>query len=152
MSWLKGLFARRRASRELSDEIREHLEEKVDELVADGMPREEAEHRARREFGNVTLIERDGGETWRWLAGENLAADLRFGLRMLAKNPAFALTAIIVLSLGLCANVAIFAFVDAALLKPLPYQDSARLVAVYESVGIIPRSNLSYLDYQDWKK
>src|SRR5262249_49730737 len=53
---------------------------------------------------------------------------------------------------GICVNVAIFAFVDAALLQPLPYQNPGRLVGVYETVAVIAHSNISYLDYEDWKK
>ena len=67
------------------------------------------------------------------------------------KNPGFACTVIFVLALGMGASVAIFAFVDAALLKPLPYRDPNRLVNVTESVAMIPRANLSYPDYLDWK-
>src|SRR5262249_23974439 len=130
----------------------EHIEESVEELVAGGMAREEAEHAARREFGNTALVERDGREVWKWMWVENLVADLRFAFRVLRKSPAFTLTVVTVLGLGLCANVVIFAFVDAALLQPLPYRDPSRLVGVYESVEMIPRSELSYYDYVDWKK
>ena len=82
---------------------------------------------------------------------EDLVQDLRFALRQVAKNPAFACTVIVVLALGMGASVAIFAFVDAALLKPLPYRHPNRLVNVTESVAMIPRANLSYPDYLDWK-
>jgi predicted permease len=152
MSWLKGLFARMRMFGDLSEEIREHLDEKVEELVEAGMPRKQAEQAARREFGNVTLIERDGRDVWKWVWMENLSSDLRFASRMLRRSPAFTLTAIIVLGLGLCVNVAIFAFVDAALLQPLPYRDPSRLVGVYETVQMIPHSDLSYYDYLDWRR
>ena len=81
-----------------------------------------------------------------------LMQDLRYALRQLRKSPGFAFTAILVLSLGICASVSIFAFVDAALIKPLPYANPNRLVDVTESVAIIPRANLSYPDYLDWKK
>ena len=81
-----------------------------------------------------------------------LAQDLRYALRQLRKNPGFALTSIIILALGICASVAIFGFVDAALLKPLPYSDPSRLVWVTESAAMIPRANLSFEDYLDWKK
>jgi len=81
-----------------------------------------------------------------------LLQDLRYGLRQLRKNPGFAGTAILVLSLGICASLSIFGFVDAALIKPLPYQSPDRLVEVTESVPMIPRANLSYPDYLDWKK
>ncbi|MGE5082247.1 MAG: ABC transporter permease, partial [Acidobacteriota bacterium] len=83
---------------------------------------------------------------------ETLIQDIRYTFRQLRQSPAFAGTAILVLSLGICASVAIFAFVDAALLKPLPYPESSRLVDVTETAAMFPRSNLSYLDYVDWKK
>ncbi|HYT73386.1 MAG TPA: ABC transporter permease, partial [Vicinamibacterales bacterium] len=78
--------------------------------------------------------------------------DVRFALRQLHKNAGFTTTAIFTFALGLCASLAIFAFADAALLQPLPYPQPGRLVGVYESVQLFPRSNLSYLDYLDWKK
>jgi len=78
--------------------------------------------------------------------------DVRFSLRQLGKNLGFAGTGVFVLAMGIAASTAIFAFVDAALIKPLPYADPTRLVDVTESVAMIPRANLSYLDYVDWKK
>jgi len=81
-----------------------------------------------------------------------LAQDLRYALRQLRQNPEFAFTSILILALGICASVAIFGFVDAALIKPLPYADPSRLVWVTESVAMIPRANLSFEDYADWKK
>jgi len=83
---------------------------------------------------------------------ETVAQDLRFALRQLRKNPGFAITAVLILALGIGASVAIFAFVDAALIKPLPYPDPTRLVAINESTALFPRNNLSYPDYQDWKR
>jgi len=83
---------------------------------------------------------------------DNLRKDLGFAIRQLRKNPGFTCTAIFVLALGMCASLAIFSFVDAALIKPLPYRDPARLVAVYETVPMFPLSNLSYPDYLDWKQ
>ncbi|HXT75476.1 MAG TPA: permease prefix domain 1-containing protein, partial [Candidatus Eisenbacteria bacterium] len=84
MSWLKRLFLRRRRYAELSDEIREHLEEKVEDLVASGLSRDEARHAAQREFGNVTLVQEDGRAVWRWSAIEDLGGDVRYGLRTLS--------------------------------------------------------------------
>jgi macrolide transport system ATP-binding/permease protein len=81
-----------------------------------------------------------------------LLQDLRYALRQLRKNPGFACTAILILMLGMCASVSIFGFVDAALIKPLPYPNATRLAAVTESVPMIPRANLSYPDYLDWKR
>ncbi len=78
--------------------------------------------------------------------------DLRYALRQLRKSPGFACTAMLVLTLGMCASVSIFAFVDAALIKPLPYPDPNRLVLVTETVPMLPIANLSYPDYLDWKR
>src|SRR3954452_1048198 len=83
---------------------------------------------------------------------QSMLQDLRFALRQLRKNPAFAGTAILVLALGMAASLAIFAFVDAALLRPLPYQNPSRLVVAYETTNSCRDCNLSYLDYLDWKK
>jgi len=77
--------------------------------------------------------------------------DLHYAQRQLRKSPGFACTAVLVLALGVSASTAIFAFVDAALIKPLPYTNPAQLVEATGSVPLIPRANLSYLDYLDWK-
>src|SRR6266571_5378857 len=119
MNWLKQMFSRRRFYGELSEEIQEHLEEKTEELMAGGMSKEEATKAARREFGNVTLIEERSREVWQWPKLENTFADIRFALRRFHKTPGFALAVIVVLALGITASVSIFAFVNAALLKPL---------------------------------
>jgi macrolide transport system ATP-binding/permease protein len=81
-----------------------------------------------------------------------LMQDLRFAFRQFRKNPGFGLTAVLMLALGIGASVAIFAFVDAALIKPLPYADPTRLVDVTEKTALFPRNNLSYPDYVDWKR
>jgi macrolide transport system ATP-binding/permease protein len=77
--------------------------------------------------------------------------DLRFAIRQLQRAPGFAFTAVFVLAIGTCANLAIFAFVDAALIRPLPYKDSSRLVSVFVRTPTAPRAPVSYLDYRDWK-
>jgi len=81
-----------------------------------------------------------------------LFKDLRYALRQLRKNPGFACTAISILALGMCGSIAIFGFVDASLIKPLPYSNPNRLVEVTESVPMAPHSYLSYPNYLDWKK
>jgi macrolide transport system ATP-binding/permease protein len=83
---------------------------------------------------------------------QNLLQDVRYALRQLRKSPGFAVTAILTLTLGIGASTAIFGFVDAALIRPLPYADPARLVDVTESAAMFPRANLSYPDYLDWKR
>ena len=87
MDWLRQLFTRRRIYDDLSEEIQQHLDEKIEALMAQGMGREEAARRAKREFGNVTRIEERGREAWMWPMVDGLIADARFAIRRLRKSP-----------------------------------------------------------------
>jgi putative ABC transport system permease protein len=87
MGWLGQLLSRGRRYHEVSESIREHLDEKIADLMDDGMTREEAERSARREFGNVTLIEERSREVWQWHTLESIWADGRFAFRQLWKAP-----------------------------------------------------------------
>jgi len=122
--WSKQLFSRRRLYGDLSEEIREHLEEKIDELVAGGMPRKEATAIARRKFGNVTLIEEDSRTVWRWPSLEDFFMDVRYGLRMLAKSPIFTVVAVLTLGFGIGLNTTLFSVVNTVALKPVPVRNS----------------------------
>ncbi|HEY6489686.1 MAG TPA: ABC transporter permease [Terracidiphilus sp.] len=130
MHWLKQTFSRRKLSPDLSEEMQQHLEEKIEALVAGGMPRQEALHAARRAFGNATLIEQRSREVWMWPLLEGICADIKFALRQLCKSPGFALTVVLTLALGIGANSAIFTLVNAVLLKNLPVVDPKALVRV----------------------
>jgi macrolide transport system ATP-binding/permease protein len=141
-----------RRKNDLKDEIESHLKMATSDRVARGESPDEARRAAVREFGNVPLIADVTRERWGWLRLEQLMQDLRFALRQLGRNPGFAFTAIAVLTLGIGAGVAIFAFVDAALIKPMPYADPARLVSVYEVAPNCPLCNVSFQNYLDWKK
>jgi predicted permease len=130
MRWVRQLFSRRRVYGDLSAEIREHLEEKVEELVAGGMSRKNASTAARREFGNLPLIEEDSRAVWGWTAIESFFADLRYGLRAMRRNPGFSALAILSLALGIGANTAIFSLINTLMLRMLPVRDPGQLVAL----------------------
>jgi predicted permease len=147
---LKLLIGRERFRGELDEEMAFHREQAEQEFVASGMTAEGARYAAMRQFGNTTRLREKSHEEVGFRM-ETVIQDLRFALRQLRKNPGFACVAIVMLALGIGASVAIFAFVDAALVKPLPYPEPTRLVAVDESSAGFPRNNLSYADYLDWK-
>jgi putative ABC transport system permease protein len=133
MKWMGRILGRQKLYGELSEEMRGHLEEKVEALMVGGMPRAEAEYAARREFGNVTLVEEDGREPWRWPSMESWVADVRFGARTLRKARGFAVVAVITLALGIGATTVIFSIIQAVLLKPLAIQDPASVILVRET-------------------
>ena len=132
MNWLRQLFSRGRLNRELSEEIQAHLDEKVEELVADGMSRDEAMRSARREFGNVGLIEEDCREVWAWPSVEDVFFDIRYALRSLTHSPVFAVVALLTIAIGVAANAAVFSVVNSVLLKPLNYSNPEELVALHQ--------------------
>jgi macrolide transport system ATP-binding/permease protein len=148
---LSILFGRKRFSGELDEEMAFHREHAEQEFIAGGMTPEAAHYAAMRQFGNTTRVKERSFEVVGFKV-ETVVQDLKFALRQLQKNPGFAATAIVILALGIGASVAIFAFVDAALIKPLPYPEPTRLVAVNESSAGFARNNLSYPDYVDWKR
>ena len=149
---LRSLFSRTRVEQELDEELRYHLEREIEEYAARGMNRSDATRAARQSMSGLEQRKEECRDARGLNLIDNLRKDLGFAIRQLYKNPGFTCTATVVLALGTCASLAIFAFVDAALIKPLPYRNPARLVAVAETYGIFPRSNLSYPDYLDWKR
>jgi MacB-like periplasmic core domain len=157
LSWFRTLldylFCRRHIEGEMEEELRSHLANRADDLVRQGLTREEAVRQARVEFGGYERYKEECREALgSRLLGE-LIADVRYGLRQLRRSPGFTVVAIITLALGIGANTAIFNVVDAVVLEPLPFRDPGRLVTLWEAnspFGAVPGS-LTDLDYVQWK-
>src|ERR1700694_5138826 len=149
MNWFKQLLSRRRLYDDLSEEIKAHLEEKLQGLDASGLPRKDAAAAARREFGNLTLVRQDSREIWQWPSIENFLIDIRFGLRMLRKNPGFTAAAVLTLALGIGANTAVFGVMNAVLLRPLPFKQPSRLMMLFEGIPKLgfPKMGFSAPDF-----
>jgi putative ABC transport system permease protein len=152
MSWTR-FFRRRHWDEERARELEAHLEIETDENIARGMSPEEARYAAHRKLGNTTLIRE---EIYRmnslgWL--ETFWQDLRYGIRMLAKNPGFTVVAVLTLALGIGANTAIFSIANVFMFRPLPVKDAERLTVVaVQSKGHTDPSPVSYLDYQEYRE
>ena len=155
MKWFRQLFSRDRRYGDLSVSIKEHLEEKIEELMEEGMSRADAERAARREFGNVALLEERSREVWQWPTIESIWADVRFALRQLIKSPIFTLTAVVTLSLGIAVNATMFSMVSAFLMPRLPGRDPGSMVVisgVNPNRGFLPDANaVSAPNYLAWR-
>jgi len=127
-SSLRFLYRRRQEEQQLSDELQFHLQRQIEQNVAAGMLPEEARYAALRLFGGVQQIKEECRDMRRLNFIENLVQDLRYGLRALGKNPGFTAVAILTLALGIGANTAAFSYVNAWMIKPLPYPLANRLM------------------------
>jgi putative ABC transport system permease protein len=141
---------------DLERELRSDLELEEEEQREGGISGEEARYAALRAFGNPALIREQTRAVWSWSWLESLARDLRFSLRTLRRTPGFTVIAILVMGLGIGANVALFTVVHGVLLKPLPFQDPDRLVMLYES-GLHENDAKGYSTvsggmYAEWKQ
>ena len=164
MAWLSELarrltfVARRnRLHRELDEEMRTHLELKTQTNLHHGLAPDEARYAAQREFGNALLLREQSSDFWgyRWI--EQFAADLRFGLRMLIKNPGFAAVAVLTLALGIGVNSVIFSVISTMLLRKPPVHDPDRLMMLFSrNAGAAGGDDASRLpvsppDFLDWR-
>jgi putative ABC transport system permease protein len=150
------LFGRGRAGARLDDELRYHLERQMAENRAAGMSAEEARFAAMRSFGNPGLVRDEVRGTWNWAAAESFVRDMLLGARALWRTPGFSLIAVLVIALGVGANVALFTVVRGVLLKPLAFRDPAQLVSVYEAdtreAGITAYLPVDAGSFAEWKK
>jgi putative ABC transport system permease protein len=150
---LRALFRRGTMEAEMDEELRSHFENQVEKLVASGLSREEAVRRARIEFGGYEQLKEECRDARGVSLIETIAQDLRYALRMLRHTPGFTAIAILTLALGIGANTAIFSVIDSVLLRPLPYQDPAGLVMLWEnnSQHPNPHNTVSPPDFLDWQ-
>ena len=148
------LFHRRREIQRLDAELAFHLEQQIAENIAAGMNSEEAGYAARRAFGNTVLLGEQARDSWSWTTLELLLQNLRIGIRTLARTPGFAFVSILVIALGIGANVALFTVVRSVLMKPLPFVDAERLVRLYEHSAddMFPYNEVAGGISTEWKK
>jgi putative ABC transport system permease protein len=147
--------------RDVDDEMRFHIQARIEDLMRQGKSRGDAESTALREYGDLAAarselasIDRRRARqgAWReWLG--SLGQDIRFGIRGLRSRPAFTITVLLTIALGVGANAAIFSVVDSVLLRPLPFAQPNRLVHLWETYEgkVDQRSEASYPDYLDWR-
>jgi predicted permease len=137
----------------LEQDIRDHIEKETQDNIERGMPPAEARIAAVRKFGNVTRVAEETRDVWSLMWMEQLWQDVRLGLRMLAKSPAFTVVALLSLALGIGANTAIFSVVNQALLHPIPYPDPDRVLVVWTTIPSqgIRQFASSIPDFLDWR-
>jgi hypothetical protein len=150
-SRFRGFFKKDQMEAELEEEIRGHIEMLIQEKIESGMAPEEARVAALRQFGRVESVKERCREARGVSWMENSMRDLRYAVRMLRQNPGFTAVAILTLALGIGANTAIFSVVNAVLLRPLPYPESDRLVALNERNLSGGGGAIAWLNYLDWK-
>jgi predicted permease len=159
MAWWKVFLDRLRAlrdgdavHREIDEEVRFHIDMRTEEYVRKGMSPEEARREAERRFGRLTRIKEMGYEVRGGGLVETLWQDLRYGARVLLKNPAFTAVVVVTLALGIGANAALFSVVNGVLLNPLPFPQSEQLVSLHQSRPNAPAGSITYPNFRDWQK
>jgi predicted permease len=144
---ISGIFRRHKALDDLSEEMRLHIEERVEQLHREGLSPQEAQRQARIAFGNVTLVAERSREVWQWPSLESIWGDVRFAMRQLRRSPGFTFAAIVTLALAIGANAVVFSILNAFLLRPLNVAHPERLYQLQH--GGEASAYQSYPDYLD---
>jgi predicted permease len=153
MNWLDRMFYRKRIYDDLAEEIRAHIDERTDELVARGMSPADARYAARRAFGNVTSLEEQGREAWQWPTIESMLMDARYALRQIRRTPALSGIIIATLAVGIASTTTVFSWTRSLLLDPLPgAADPSRIMALETTTPSGSWTPTSWLDYRDFRK
>ncbi|HYO80388.1 MAG TPA: ABC transporter permease [Bryobacteraceae bacterium] len=134
---VRSLFRRGRVELELDEELRFHVQCQTEANIVKGLPPEEARYAALRSVGNTALISEQTRDCWGWTLLNGVLQDVRYACRLLARSPAFTLTAILTLALGIGASTAVFSVLDSVVLQPLAFRDSGKLVALWERVAFL---------------
>ena len=144
-------WRRKQEALDLEEELKAHLAIEAREQRQPNADPEEAQRAARKALGNVTRITEEVQDVWRFVWLDDLFRDFRFGARTLRRNPGFTIVAILTLAIGIGATVAVFSILDAALLRPLPYKDPDRLVAIWGHGTEDKNLSKIFLDYEDFE-
>jgi putative ABC transport system permease protein len=151
-NFCRNILFKQRSDQDLDQEIRSYLDLLAEENAHSGMGRHEALEQARRELGGVEQIKENVRDVKVGVSMDNLLQDLRYGLRVLRRNPGFAATTILTLALGIGATTAIFSIVDAVVFKPLPFPNAGRLVRIQSLIAASGNGGVaSYPDFLDWR-
>lgn len=144
---------RQRMLEHLDRDMRDHIDRETEDNIARGMNPEEARHAALRKFGNLTRVREETWEVWSMVWLDQLLEDVRFGLRMLRKNPGITAAAALTLALGIGANTYIFSQVDALLLRPFEFRNPDRTVALWERLpaSSVDRNEPAVANFLGWK-
>jgi predicted permease len=152
---LRWLTQRPSRERDLQDELRFHIEQEAEERLDDGLTQDEARWAARRDIGNLALVEEDTRAAWGWTGPEQLARDITYGLRQIRRNPSFSAIAIATLALGIGGIAAMFSAFDTILIRPLPYADADRLVMIWLDMNkkdVTSKHHATPAEWIEWRR